>query len=630
MRRRDVLTAALAMAAGGVPRARATAEPPALARAVATGALPPAVARLPLDPLIVDLPARGRAFGVHGGEIRTLIGTPRDVRMAVVYGYARLVGYDDSYALVPDILRQVEVEDGRAFTFRLRRGHRWSDGHPFTTEDFRYWWEDVALNPDLSPAGPPESMLVDGAAPVVSVIDEVTIRYVWPKPNPRFLPALAGARPRDVFSPFHRMRRFHARYADPDALAAEVAADSARSWAALHNKRDDLYAFDDPDLPTLQPWRNTTARNSQRYVLERNPFYHRVDSEGRQLPYVDRIEMMVASGSLIPAKTNRGEVELQARGLSFSDAPVLRKGEASGGYRTQLWRSGYASEIALYPNLNANDAVWRGVLRDVRVRRALSLAISRETLNRSLYFGLGRPAAMAALPESPFHNPDHAQAWTQFDLDGAASLLDAAGLDARRGGVRLLPDGRQAEIVAETAGERREELDALELLAEMWAEVGLRLIFRPLDRDILRNRVYSGDSILPVWFGWNLGIPTADAVPNEVAPVDQVTFTWPKWGQYAQSGGKLGEPVDVPEARRLLELYQSWTRSPDIAGRAAAWREMLAIHADQVFAIGLVASAPQPVVVSKRLHNLPESAVFAWEPGAHFGVHRIDEAFFAP
>ena len=79
----------------------------------------------------------------------------------------------------------------------------------------------------------------------------------------------------------------------------------------------------------------------------------------------------------------------------------------------------------------------------------------------------------------------------------------------------------------------------------------------------------------------------------------------------------------------MLELYDAWKQAEDEPGRAAAWREMLAIHADQVFAIGLLSSAPQPVAISERLRNFPDEAVYAWEPGGHFGVWRIDEAFFA-
>ena len=622
------LTLALLLAVAGPAAALTPVETPSLAAQVADGALPPVAQRLPSEPLVVDMAAKGRAPGRHGGEIRTLISAARDVRLAVVYGYARLAGYDARLEIVPDILRAIDVEEGRVFTLHLRKGHRWSDGAPFTTEDFRYWWQDVANNPDLAPAGPPELMLADGRPPVVSVLDETTIRFAWDAPNPRFLPALAGARPPFIYRPAHYMKQFHARYADPDALAALVGAAEARNWAALHNQRDDMYKFDDPNLPTLQPWMNVTPRNSQRYVLKRNPFYHRVDSAGLQLPYADAIDMTVAAGGLIPAKTNRGEADLQARGLRLSDAPVLRKGEAQGGYVTHLWRSGYAAEIALYPNLNYNDPVWRAVLRDVRFRRALSLGISRETINKSLFYGLARSAAMAALPESPFYDAGAAQAWAAYDPAQANALLDEMGLTRGADGVRRLPDGRLAEIVAETAGERQEEIDALELIAEMWRDLGLKLIFRPLDRDILRNKVYSGESMLPVWFGWNLGLPTADAAPKELAPMDQSSFSWPKWGQFVQTGGAAGEPVDMPEAARLMDLFDRWSHAATADARADAWREMLAIHADQVFGIGLVASAPQPVVVSSALRNLPAEAVFAWEPGAHFGVHRIDELFF--
>ena len=623
------LAIAMALTLAGLP-ARALVETPMLEAAVAAGTLPPVAERLPAEPLVVDLAARGREAGAHGGTLRTLVARARDVRLAVVYGYARLVGYDESYALTPDILRDIAVEEGRVFTLTLREGHRWSDGAPFTAEDFRYWWEDVALNPELSPAGPPSLMLVEGERPRFEVLSPTQVRFTWDRPNARFLPELAAARPPFIYRPSHHMKAFHADFADPDALAAKVAAAGARNWAALHNSADDMYRFDDPALPTLQPWLNTTPRNGQRYVLSRNPFFHRVDAAGRQLPYIDGIDMVIAAGGLIPAKTNRGEVDLQARGLALSDAPVLKKGEARGGYVTRFWRSGYGAEIALWPNLNAADPVWRGVLRDVRLRRALSLAINREALNKSLFFGLATPAAMAALPESPLHDPAHAGAWADHDPAAANALLDEMGLERGPRGVRRLPDGRPMEIVVETAGERREELDALELITEDWADIGVRLIFRPLDRDILRNRVFSGESIMPVWFGWNLGVPVPAAAPTELAPVDQATFAWPKWGQYFQTKGEVGEPVDMPEAQELLELFGQWNLATDDDARADVWRRMLAIHAEQVFGIGLVSGAPQPVAVSARLRNVPEKAIYAWDPGAHFGVYRLDEAFFAP
>ncbi|HET7408705.1 MAG TPA: ABC transporter substrate-binding protein, partial [Paracoccaceae bacterium] len=394
--------------------------------------------------------------------------------------------------------------------------------------------------------------------------------------------------------------------------------------------KGDLYDFDNPELPVLQPWVNTMEQNSQRYELVRNPFYHRVDSNGRQLPYIDRIDMHVSAGPLVPLKASMGEAGLQIRSLGFSDAPVLKSSEDERGYVTKLWRSGSANAVALYPNLNYVDPIWRELFRDVRFRRALSLGISRKAINKVLYYGLAEERAVAALEESPFFDPEHATAWARFDPDEANRLLDEIGLVKRdASGIRLLPDGRPMEIIVETAGERQVEEDALELIAVTWRELGIRLLVKPQDRDVLRNRAYSGRAMMTAWYGWNIGIPTADMAPTELAPVDQATLSWPMWGQHYQTKGSAGEPPDLPAARRLLELYDQWSTSAGRAEKAAAWREMLAIHADQVFAIGTVARAPLPLVHDEDLHNVPDEAIYAWDPGGQLGVHRIDEFFFA-
>ena len=547
----------------------------------------------------------------------------------VVYGYARLVGFDQDYNLEPDLLRDVVVEEGRIFTLHLRRGHKWSDGAPFTTEDFRYWWEDVANNEQLVPAGPPALLLVDGKAPDVTVVSETEIRFEWATPNPRFLPALAQARPPFIYRPSHFMKQFHEDYTDKDELAGMLRRTRSRNWAQLHNKLDNMYNFDNPALPTLQPWINTTEPNGQRYILARNPYYHRVDTQGVQLPYIDEVEAEIAASGLVASKVTLGESDLQIRTLTFSDAPVLKKGEKTGNYTTYLWTNGAASEIALYPNLNYEDPGFQELFRTADFRRALSLAVDRRAINKSLFYGLAKERAVAPLEQSPFFTEARAKAWAEYDIDRANAMLDALGLDKKDGdGTRLLPDGRRLELVVETAGERTEESDALELVAESWRLVGARLIFRPLDRDILRNSAYQGASMMPVWYGWNNGIPTASSPPDDLAPVDQANFSWPMWGQYWQTKEGAGEPPQIEPAKRLLDLYHQWQASPDEENQAAVWNEMLDIHADQIFAIGLVSAAPQPIIVSNRLRNVPKQAIYAWEPGAHLGVHRIDEFFF--
>ncbi len=597
---------------------------------VDAGNLPPIEERLPSEPLVVDLAAKGRDFGTPGGTLRTMVTRSKDIRQMVVYGYARLVGFDENYEIVPDLLESFENEGNRKFTLHLREGHKWSDGSPFTSEDFRYWWEDVANNELLSPSGPPDFLIVEGNTPKVSFPDETTVVFEWDDPNPNFLQSLAQARPPFIYRPSEFLKQYHEKFADADELAFQVEDARVKSWAALHNKLDNLYKFDNHKLPTLQPWLNASSGKKIRHNFVRNPYYHRIDSKGVQLPYIDVVEMEIVAPGLVAAKTNAGETDLQGRGLAFRDASILKKGEKGGDYKTLLWKTGVASQIAIYPNLNFADDAWREVLRDVRVRRALSLAIDRKTINQALYFKLAQPGAMSVLPASPFYDEENAKAWAQFDVELANALLDEAGLTERdKNGIRLLPDGRPMELIIETAGERQEVENALQIVTDTWREIGVALVMRPLDRDILRNRVFAGNTMASVWFGWDDGIPQNHTSPAYLAPTDQVFLAWPKWGQHYQTGGEAGEPPDMPEAQRLMELAHDWEVATTDEQRQTAWSEMLKIHADQLYAIGILNGAPQPIVVSNRLRNVPEQAMWAWEPGAHFGIHRPDEFFFA-
>lgn len=594
--------------------------------------LPEVGDRIPQEPLIVDLAAKGREFGAQGGTLRTMVTRSKDIRQMVVYGYARLVGYDAEYTIRPDILREIEVDNDQRYTLHLRRGHRWSDGSPFTSADFEYWWTHVANNEELSPNGPPDVMRLDGETGRMTFPDAQTVVIEWDAPNPRFLQLLAGARPPFIYRPSEYLKQFHVAFADAEDLAKAVRNKRVRSWAALHNKVDNMYKFDNPELPTLQPWVAATQGQSSRQLFERNAFYHRIDTNGVQLPYIDVVEMTVVGAGLVAAKANAGEADLQARGLDFRDVSILKKGETDGaGYRTFLWANGAASQIAIYPNLNFADPVWRKVMRDVRFRRALSMGIDRHMINRALYFGLAKEGGMTALARSPFFDTNNLNAWALHNPDTSNALLDEMGLTERTpSGLRKLPDGRPMEFVIETAGERQEVGNAMAIITDTWRDLGIKLVLRPLDRDILRNRVYAGVSMAAVWYGWDNGLPQTFTPPEYLAPMHQEFFAWPKWGQYQQTHGAAGEPVDMPEPKRLLDLWHDWQKTLDDGERGEIWREMLAIHADQQYGIGILAEAPQPVVVSDDLRNVPELGKWAWEPGAHFGIHRMDEFFFTP
>ncbi len=604
-------------------------EAPVLTERISRGELPPMAQRLPRPPSVVSFDATELSPGRYGGDIRTLASRGRDVRLLVVYGYARLVAYDRDYRIVPDILEAIEVDADRVFTLHLRENHRWSDGEPFTAEDFRYYWEDIVSNEALAPFGPPKVLVADGEPARFEVLGPRTVRYTWAVPNPFFLPALAAARPETIYAPAHYLKQFHARYTDADELAAMAKAERRRNWVAVHANRFRPYRNTNPDLPTLQPWINTTSQPSQRFVFVRNPYYHRVDVNGRQLPYVDRVIMNLVDAKLIPAKTGVGESDLQTRALQFSDYPFLKQGEKRGQVRVLLWDTTKGAHIALHPNLNVVDPAWRSLMRDVRFRRALSLATHRREINQVFFYGLAREGNDTVGPSSPLFEPRLRDAWARYDLDEANALLDQIGLTQRnREGVRLLPDGRPLQVLVETAGEDPLQSDILQLMASTWLEAGVKLFIKPLQREVFRNRIYAGQTLMSVWGGLENGLPNAYMSPRELAPTSQDQLQWPMWGQYYETGGALGEPVDLPAARRLQELNDAWVTAPGIAAREAIWRQMLEIRAEQVFTIGVVAGVPQPIVFHPKLRNVPDRGIYNWDPGAHFGIHRPDTFWY--
>ena len=403
-----------------------------------------------------------------------------------------------------------------------------------------------------------------------------------------------------------------------------------RNWTSLHHSKDRQYRSDNPDLPTLQPWMLTTPPPTERFVFKRNPYYHRVDAKGRQLPYIDEVVMQIAANKIIPAKTGSGESDLQARYLRFDHYTFLKESEKHNDFSVRLWRTVTGAQLALYPNLNVEDPVWKKLLRDARFRRALSLAIDRHEINQVVYFGLARESNNTILPKSPLFHESYRRTSAAYDPSRADALLDAAGLDRRdEDGIRLLPDGRLLEIVVETAGESTEESDVLELISGSWRGVGIKLFTRPSQREVFRKRIFSGQTVMSVWTGISNGVPTAIMSPEEFTPSNQHQLQWPKWGQYVETNGRTGEPADVPAAQELMRLNEAWRRAAEPAEQRRIWHRILEIHADQVFTIGIVNGTLQPVVVNNRLRNVPTEGIYNWDPGAYFGMYKPDTFWFA-
>jgi peptide/nickel transport system substrate-binding protein len=397
----------------------------------------------------------------------------------------------------------------------------------------------------------------------------------------------------------------------------------------VHVNKDRPYKATNPDLPTLQPWVNTTYPPSERFVFKRNPFYHRIDSNGRQLPYIDSIAINIASGKLVPAKTGADESDLQARYLRMDNYTFLRQAALRNNFNVRLWKTSRGAHIALFPNLNTNDETLRKLMREKRFRRALSLAIHRHEINQVVYFGLVLESNNTVLPESPLFRPRYQKSFTEFDLVQANALLDELGLTERDSrGVRLMADGRPLEILIQTAGESTEQTDVLELIHDSWLQAGIKLYSVPSTREVFRNRIFSGDAVMSIWSGLANALPTADSSPADLAPTTQYQYQWPKWGLYYESSGRSGEMSDDSFVIELSKLNDQWRHTTSKSGREKIWHRMLQIHSEQLFTIGIISGVRHPVVVNNYLHNVPVKGFYDIRPGAYFGIYKPDTFWF--
>ena len=378
----------------------------------------------------------------------------------------------------------------------------------------------------------------------------------------------------------------------------------------------------------------TSEMPSERLIFKRNPYFFRVDQEGRQLPYIDEVALTISNPALIPAKVANGEADLQAAYLAFPNYPFLKRGEKRSHYEVRRWESGRGSHVALYPNLNAADPAWRDVIRKADFRRALSLAINRDDINKAIFYGLAQPGNNTVLPDSPLFEPEFRTKWARYDPAEANRLLDELGYKMGPDGLRRLPDGREMRIVVETAGEGREQSDVLQLVHDDWRNIGIDLLSRESQREIFRNRIKAGSTLVSVWTGLDDGLPNQATDPAELAPATAEQLQWPGFGMWVETGGTGGEAPgaddpDLAPVRRLIALRKEWRETLDPAKRTEIWKTMLQISANQVFTIGIVSGVDQIVVVADNLENVPERGIYNFDPGGYFGIYHPDTFFFS-
>ncbi|MGQ9632344.1 MAG: ABC transporter substrate-binding protein [bacterium] len=598
-------------------------EAPMLKKLVEAGKLPPVEKRLPEEPLVVK-PVD--SIGKYGGTLQ-MIDRPEgnDVNGMYITPFFALAqdfeaGTHDYYGgvaqgkVVPFFMKSGEFgPDKKSFTMKLRKGVKWSDGQPLTTDDFMFWWEDIVQNKDLTPNIDP-ILKPGGELMKVTKVDDYTLRFEFSVPYKWFAYNWSDWAVRNFpIRPKHYLRQFHIKY-NPKAneLAKEEKFDN---WWGLFGEKSSWYH--NPDLPTYYPFK-TVEYKPDRWVAERNPYFWAVDTAGNQLPYIDRIVCELNSNQeVVNMKVVAGQIDYTAVPLSFSDIPLFKENESKGGYKTALWDLPMGAMPSIMVNFTyEKDKVLGQILSDVRFRRALSMAINRDEVNKVAYFGLSYPTQATVLPKSRFYEESYAKAWAEYSPEKANALLDEMGLpwDASRR-YRLRPDKKPLTVVLENCdiGAIRSYNKVIELLKEYWEKIGIQIVVKTVEPGIWWSHLQANEQEITCWGVDNFSdLAIQQLMPWMVPGSGYAGTSWYAipWHNWVVSEGKSGKEPP-PEVKAMREKWLRMRESNDEAEITRLGKEIFAQQADQLYYIGVVGSLKQPLIVKNRLKNFPFEAVWS-------------------
>lgn len=583
-------------------------EAPDLAALVKKGALPPVEERLPDEPLVV---VPYEEIGQYGGSwLRMMKGT------SDFHAYGRCV-YDQILrwapnprdGILPGLAKSwAYSEDGKTLTLTLRRGLKWSDGHPFTTDDILFWWEKIAQDPNLTPGIPKE--WTPGGVPMELVqVDDVTVELRFAKPYPMAVQYLAFKGNQwplvferaGFFAPKHYLSQF---LPSGDDDPAEL---SMASYATFEEKANDF----NPERPVISAWKVSEWEPGDHLTATRNPYYWKVDPEGNQLPYLDKIEVEIfLNQEMLNFRAVSGVLQMQIRHFSVQDIDLLRDFSGQRDYRVIRYEGTGRDGVMLNLQYPGNDML-RDLFQDRRFRIALSMAIDREMICKLCFRGLTNPGSVGLFESSPDYVdvaglPDY----YRYKPDTSRVLLDEMGLTERDAeGFRVGPNGETISLIIETSSNLRAEMDMLEIIRSNWEAVGIKTTVKPEERTLYFQRVtkngehmigkWGHEAVFPLvsshrWFGTNLW--------------DEWAHHWAQW--YLNDGERGVEPP--PEVKRLQGIEKQLQVTIDRAKRDSLWTEVVRSHAENVWIIPTTERGTSIGVLSNRFRNVPERAVSSW------------------
>jgi len=596
------------------------------ARIAGNPALPPLSERLPAEPLVV---VPYDSVGHYGGTFDALSNaTEAGTSDFLSIRHVNLVRYsDDLQTIVPNVAKSWEWNDDYTqLTFHLRAGHKWSDGQPFTSADVKFWYDNLMMDTNVIEKAK-DYVLVGGEPMTVDTPDETTVVFNLPAPKPGLLAHFATSYAQG-FQPMHFLGQFHpAINADADTLAQSMGFENGydaikayygnSDWtdtpSPMLNSPDKLAALPGHAVPTLESHFVVNETTEGRHFVA-NPYFHMVDTTGQQLPYINEMDEIYANDHEVRLlKLINGEVDYKAQSLGLPDAPILLENQGSGDYTLQI-----APRISMPTvsfNVTHEDEAKRAVFGDVNFRKAMSIAIDRNEINETAYFGQGIARQYIGFSPVPsFVDPKWATYAAEYDPEGAKALLDSVGVvDADGDGMRDLPGGAKLIINMQFAQQGLPG-QVVELIAQQWAEVGVQTTVKEVTPDEYRSAQSSNQLDVGLW---EKSQPLAIVLGNNelwVPPFENYFAhrSGMLWAEWVDSNGASGvEPPDY--VKGLIADINAFQSTPvGTAESDAIGARMVEAMTSNLLFIGTVLSSG-PIYHANALKNFPEFKTESYE-----------------
>lgn len=571
-------------------------EAPMLAELVKAGKLPPVDERLPQNPCVVPVM---EMVGKYGGTLRRGFTGVSDRVGPWKMTANQLIWFNADLSLRANVCEGWEINgDASQWTFKLRKGMKWSDGKPFTSAAFQWWYDNVLMNKTLTPSVSANWYTGKKVVMQMTSPDEYTVVLKFADPNPLFVYAVTAS---DPFAPGHYMAQFHMDLtSDKQALEKAMKDGNYATWDQLYGNRNE-WSFN-PERPTLNTWVAINPINEELFVMERNPYCFLVDKEGNQLPYIDKmVHRLFGTKDVFNMWIIGGEIDFQQRHVDVPNYTLFKENETKGNYRVIVGADDSTNVLCI--NHTCKDPRIREFFQDRNVRIALSHALNRKEINELIYEGLTTPRQYSPPRQSPDYYEKLTNAYIEYDPDKANQLLDQAGYKRGADGYRRWKDGSgRISLVMENYSPTI--TDEGEVIVRQLEQVGIQLTYQVVERSLGTQHENANELQMEHHFCSRAVLPLADPAFFIASSQDK---SWCKAWTLWFNNPDNANAEEPPKGHFIYQLREIWNRvrlEPSETKQHEIMREMWDILAEEIPMPGTVGELPAPMIWKNGLRNL--------------------------